>query len=125
MTFSLIESKLILPSHLKHLRLKNDSNAFARFQTKIADGLELFIQRIYQPTLNWAVAHRAIVLSGFGTEDNHHFISGFQWGPDGRLYFGQGLFLHTQVETPYGPVRAHVSPGHRGTTRLEEAVPAV
>ncbi|MCB1061377.1 MAG: hypothetical protein KDN20_00485 [Verrucomicrobiae bacterium] len=50
---------------------------------------------------------KTIVLSGFGTEDNHHFISGFQWGPDGRMYFGQGLFLHSQVETPYGPVRAH------------------
>jgi putative membrane-bound dehydrogenase-like protein len=50
---------------------------------------------------------KEIVLSGFGTEDNHHFISAFQWGPDGRLYFGQGLFLHSQVETPYGPVRAH------------------
>ncbi len=50
---------------------------------------------------------KKIVLSGFGTEDNHHFISGFQWGPDGRMYFGQGLFLHSQVETPYGPVRAH------------------
>ncbi len=50
---------------------------------------------------------KKIILSGFGTEDNHHFISAFQWGPDGRLYFGQGLFLHSQVETPYGPVRAH------------------
>lgn len=47
-----------------------------------------------------------IMLHGFGTEDNHHFISGFQWGPCGRLFFGQGLFLNTQVETPYGPVRA-------------------
>jgi len=48
-----------------------------------------------------------IMLHGFGTEDNHHFISGFQWGPCGRLFFGQGLFLNTQVETPFGPVRAH------------------
>ncbi|MCB1086925.1 MAG: azurin, partial [Verrucomicrobiae bacterium] len=50
---------------------------------------------------------KEIVLHGFGTEDNHHFISGFQWGPDGRLFFGQGLFLNTQVETPFGPVRAY------------------
>ena len=50
---------------------------------------------------------KEIMLQGFGTEDNHHFISAFQWGPDGRLYSGQGLFLNTQVETPYGPVRAH------------------
>ncbi len=50
---------------------------------------------------------KEILLEGFGTEDNHHFISAFQWGPDGRLYSGQGLFLNTQVETPTGPVRAH------------------
>ncbi len=47
-----------------------------------------------------------IELHGLGTEDNHHVASGFQWGPDGRLYFGQGLFLNTQIETPHGPVRA-------------------
>ena len=50
---------------------------------------------------------KEIVLEGFGTEDNHHFISAFQWGPDGRLYSGQGLFLNTQVETPNGPIRAY------------------
>lgn len=50
---------------------------------------------------------KEIFLHGFGTEDNHHFISAFQWGPGGRLFFGQGLFLNTQVETPHGPVRAH------------------
>lgn len=47
-----------------------------------------------------------ILMHGWGTEDNHHVISAFQWSPDGRLHFGQGLFLNTQVETPYGPVRA-------------------
>lgn len=50
---------------------------------------------------------KEILLEGFGTEDNHHFISAFQWGPDARLYYGQGLFLNTQVETPRGPVRAY------------------
>ncbi len=48
---------------------------------------------------------RQVVLSGFGTEDNHHAISAFQWGPDGQLYFQSGIFLHTQVETPHGVVR--------------------
>ena len=47
-----------------------------------------------------------ILMHGWGTEDNHHVISAFQWSPDGRMHFGQGLFLNTQVETPYGPVRA-------------------
>jgi len=63
--FSLIESKFILPSHLKHLRLRTSENWFSRFQGGIANGLELFIERFYQPTLSWAVQNRAIVLSGF------------------------------------------------------------
>jgi putative heme-binding domain-containing protein len=48
---------------------------------------------------------RRVLLSGFGTEDNHHAISAFRWGPDGWLYFMSGIFLHTQVETPHGLVR--------------------
>jgi|GEM_PF-987576 len=50
---------------------------------------------------------REIVLHGFGTEDNHHVMSAFQWGPDGGLYMAQGLFLNSQVETPFGVTRAH------------------
>ncbi len=63
--FSLLESKLILPAHLKHLRIKPATNAFSRFQEKIANGLERFVERVYQPSLEWAVKHRVTVLSGF------------------------------------------------------------
>lgn len=48
---------------------------------------------------------RDVVLQGFGSEDSHHSISAFTWGPGGDLYFQEGTFLHTQVETPWGPVR--------------------
>ena len=48
---------------------------------------------------------RRIILHGFGTEDSHHSIHACTWGPDGALYFQEGTFLHSQVETPYGPVR--------------------
>ena len=48
---------------------------------------------------------KTVLLSGFGTEDNHHAISAFVWGPDGKLYFQSGVFLHTQVETPSGLLR--------------------
>ncbi|MGH9340178.1 MAG: PVC-type heme-binding CxxCH protein [Acidobacteriota bacterium] len=48
---------------------------------------------------------RRVVLSGFGTEDNHHAISAWRWGPGGWLYFQEGTFLHAQVETPHGLVR--------------------
>ncbi|GBD35669.1 hypothetical protein HRbin36_00783 [bacterium HR36] len=46
-----------------------------------------------------------VFLSGFGTEDNHHAISAFRWSPNGRLLMLSGIFLHTQVETPWGVVR--------------------
>lgn len=49
---------------------------------------------------------KEIILHGFGTEDVHHSISALTWGQDGALYMHMGTFLHTQVETPYGPQRS-------------------
>ncbi len=63
--FSLLESKLILPAHLKHLRPVPRQNFFTRFQTSIANGLEYFIEYCYQPALDIAVRYRASVLAGF------------------------------------------------------------
>ncbi len=63
--FSLIESKLILPAHLKHLRADRGNNFITRFQTRIANGLERFVESVYQPALHVAVRHRAAVLAGF------------------------------------------------------------
>lgn len=51
-----------------------------------------------------ADVHR-VVLSGFGTEDSHHALHDFTWTPDGDLLFRESIFHHSQVETPYGPVR--------------------
>ncbi len=45
------------------------------------------------------------LLHGFGTEDSHHSISAFCWGPGGGLHMMEGTFLHSQVETPWGPQR--------------------
>jgi putative heme-binding domain-containing protein len=47
---------------------------------------------------------KRVLLSGFGTEDNHHAIHTFRWAPGGKLHFQSGTFLHNQVETPYGVV---------------------
>ncbi|MCS6863474.1 MAG: HEAT repeat domain-containing protein [Gemmataceae bacterium] len=46
-----------------------------------------------------------VLLSGFGTEDTHHIIHTFRWGPDSRLYFNQSIYIHSHVETPYGVKR--------------------
>jgi putative heme-binding domain-containing protein len=48
---------------------------------------------------------RRVVLSGFGTEDTHHMLHTFRWGPDGMLYMNQSVYIHSHIETPYGPRR--------------------
>ncbi len=58
---------------------------------------------------------REIVLSGFDSADSHHVINAFTSGPGGDLYFQEGTFHHSQVETPYGPVRCK----NAGTYRYE------
>lgn len=49
---------------------------------------------------------REIVLSGFDDHDTHHAHSAYCADPSGAIYMGEGVFLHTNVETPYGAVRA-------------------
>tara|TARA_R110002096_G_scaffold179153_1_gene356100 strand:- start:9474 stop:12635 length:3162 start_codon:yes stop_codon:yes gene_type:complete len=64
--FSLIESKLILPAHLKHLKIgRAKFNFFTRFQKRIADGLETFVEKVYQPSLKFAIEHRYSVCAAF------------------------------------------------------------
>ncbi|WP_209403944.1 PVC-type heme-binding CxxCH protein [Pseudozobellia sp. WGM2] len=47
-----------------------------------------------------------VILSGFDDHDTHHAISAFTTDPSGAIYMGEGVFLHTNVETAYGTVRA-------------------
>ncbi len=70
--FSLVESKLILPAHLKHCTGigRSDSqrkklNFVLRFQRIIADGLERGINRFYKPVLEVCLRHRYVTLSVF------------------------------------------------------------
>jgi len=64
--FSLIETKLCLPCHLKSVRVhRTRMNRFERFQKSIADGLETFVDKVYEPTLRVACHHRYITLSLF------------------------------------------------------------
>ena len=48
---------------------------------------------------------KEFVLSGFDDHDTHHAISSFCADPSGAIYMGEGVFSHTNVETPYGTVR--------------------
>jgi putative heme-binding domain-containing protein len=46
---------------------------------------------------------RVRVLSGLDSADSHHTANSFALDPGGALYFQEGTFHHTQVESPYGP----------------------
>lgn len=68
--FSLIESKLVLPAHLKHLNFQNDASAartplafLTRWQQGFADGFERAVLRFYQPVLKWVLRNRYLCLS--------------------------------------------------------------
>ncbi|GHC66393.1 efflux RND transporter permease subunit [Roseibacillus persicicus] len=66
--FSLIESKLILPSHLKHLKTNRNTtrlNWFERFQQKISRSLEFFVEKVFQPILNLCLHYRYAAVSLF------------------------------------------------------------
>ena len=52
---------------------------------------------------------RTVFLSGFGTEDTHHMVHTVRWHYDGRLYFNQSIYIHSHLETPYGPRRLNGS----------------
>ncbi|MDF1826576.1 MAG: efflux RND transporter permease subunit [Verrucomicrobiales bacterium] len=84
LAFSLIESKLILPSHLTHsprrwikvlLRFFVGENLtrlaaklygyFSRFQQAVAGSIEWFVRRFFQPALNFVLRNRYTVLAVF------------------------------------------------------------
>ncbi|WP_316818533.1 PVC-type heme-binding CxxCH protein [Pedobacter nyackensis] len=49
---------------------------------------------------------KKIIMSGFDDHDTHHAHSTYTMDPSGAIYMGEGVFLHSNVETSYGPVRA-------------------
>ncbi len=84
LAFSLVESKLILPSHLTHsprrwikalsLFFLGQSitdlcsrlyRGFSAFQQKVAGSLEWFVKVLYQPALDWSLKNRYTVLAVF------------------------------------------------------------
>ena len=67
--FSLVESKLILPAHLAHMRKmeagKPPANKLARLQARVDRGLQGFVSRVYQPLMEKALRNRYVTLSVF------------------------------------------------------------
>lgn len=65
--FSLVESKLILPAHLKHVRVRTSANEgpLSRLQASIQRGLERGTQAAYGPVLRASLRHRYLAGSIF------------------------------------------------------------
>ncbi len=63
--FSLIESKLILPAHLRHLRFRppHEGGLLSRLQQAFAQGFEDWVLRWYRPALAVVLAHRYTFLA--------------------------------------------------------------
>ncbi|WP_163930769.1 efflux RND transporter permease subunit [Paraferrimonas sp. SM1919] len=66
--FSLIESKFVLPAHLKNIKLRHEKqkqNRFERFQQNFADGFERAIIKFYQPFLRVALKNKTATITLF------------------------------------------------------------
>jgi len=67
--FSLVESKLILPAHLKHVRvrnLKDSEHAWpVRLQRRVSRWVDETTKGVYEPALRWAIQYRYMALSLF------------------------------------------------------------
>lgn len=99
-----------------------DGDGRADKQTVFADGLHLPIgfelapEGVYvsqEPNLVLLVDddgddqadRQELLLHGFDSHDTHHAISAYSADASGAFYMNEGRFLHSQVETPYGPER--------------------
>jgi multidrug efflux pump subunit AcrB len=67
--FSWVESKLILPAHMKHVRLNRERErrpgALQRLQRGVADGLERFVETVYRPLLARVLDQRYLTAAVF------------------------------------------------------------
>ena len=69
LVFSLVESKLILPAHLAHMKIKHygeeTQNRFVRFQRFFSEGLHTLIDNYYSPFLAKCLKRRYLTFSVF------------------------------------------------------------
>ena len=69
---------------------------------------------------------REYIVSGFDDHDTHHAISAFCVDPSGAIIMGEGYFLHSNIETIYGPERGswggyfRYDPSRRKLTRIAQ-----
>ncbi|GAA5315879.1 MAG: efflux RND transporter permease subunit [Candidatus Pelagadaptatus aseana] len=70
--FSLVESLLILPSHLAHLKPERPDEShpllarLERLREKLARSMDTFASQVYEPNLARMLRHKTITIIGFG-----------------------------------------------------------
>lgn len=68
LAFSLVQSKLVLPAHLALLKPSGERQSqwfLPRMQRRIAGGLENFVEKVYQPTIDKLLRIRYVVAAAF------------------------------------------------------------
>jgi multidrug efflux pump subunit AcrB len=106
LTISLIESLLILPAHLGHLKAPPTSGWYAtvhHYQQKIGNGMHWFVRRVYAPVLDLVLRQRYVSIAvGLAM-----LILSVGWVLGGRTPFRympsiDGDLVITSIELPYG-----------------------
>ncbi|MEM1144049.1 MAG: efflux RND transporter permease subunit, partial [Pseudomonadota bacterium] len=105
--FSMVESKLILPAHLRHVQPKQGRSSLDRVRFRINDELERFRDRWFLPFLSWALDRRysmllvlfAISIGGIGMLENGHVRSVFFPDVPGSVVSAQ---LSVSEDASYG-----------------------
>ncbi|WP_411819902.1 efflux RND transporter permease subunit [Hyphococcus formosus] len=113
--FSLVESFMILPSHLSHMKKQNKTGAYYRFQRTFAEGLMNFADVAYRPLIKTALKFRYFTVAFFISA----FVIAASLMGQGWIAFKfmpevQGTFLSLTVRMPEG------SPWNRTQQVFEE-----
>ncbi len=121
--FSLVESKLILPAHLKHLSVgrkeSHELNLISRFQRFFADGLESFVFKFYRPVLAAASSHRYLTLSIFlGAAA---IVFSLVWGTHVRFVYFPRVESETATATLSMPLGTPAEITQKHVERIREA----
>jgi multidrug efflux pump subunit AcrB len=120
--FSLVESKLILPAHLAHVKIKKQGEKMGRFsawQIRFADGFEETILKYYKPALEFTLRHRYSTLASFtGVLIIMIMLISSGWT---RFVFFPTLESETATATLVMPVGTPFEVTARHTARMVEA----
>ena len=127
LAMSLVESKLILPAHLAHMKIRpyeaETNNRMIRVQRGFAEGLHRFVDRFYLPSLDVLLRNRYITLASF---IGVFVLSiGFIAGPFMRVVFFPdvaGDFMRVDLEMNEG-TPAYVT--HNAMDHLRESLQQV